>query len=208
MTTTPLGLGIVGTGGAGSLVGDAVSEASRVELRACTARTSESAHKFATRRGAAVHESLDGLLADKAVEAVYIATPNSLHHEQTEAALKAGKHVLVEKPMALRSIDAQQTVALAAQLERIVGVGFHLRHSDIFRELKRQLDSGEIGTVSLIRAEWGMPLGVLQEWKNDPVRAGAGALMGLGVHILDLMLWLTGGPVQATTSRYSAPASV
>lgn len=204
MSAAPLQLGIVGAGGAASLIAGALPDAPRVQLRACAAGTADSARRFAAPLGVPAYDTMDALLADEGIEAVYLATPNSLHHEQTHAALRAGKHVLVEKPMALLAAEAEQTMALAAELGRVVGVGFHLRHSDVFRELKDQLEGDAIGEPRLVRAAWGMPLGKLQGWKDDPARAGAGSLMGLGVHVLDLLLWLMDGdvePVAAVSDR-------
>ena len=130
--------------------------------------TAESARRFAAPLGVAAYDTMDALLADTAIEAVYLATPNSLHHAQTTAALRAGKHVLVEKPMALHAAEAEQTNALAAELGLVVGVGFHLRHSAVFRELKHQLESDAIGPPRLVRAAWGMSLGSSRAGRTTP----------------------------------------
>jgi predicted dehydrogenase len=200
MSAKPVRLAVVGTGGAATLVADAAKDVPGITMCATAASTFESAQRFATTGGAVAYDGIDALLAEESIEAVYLATPNGLHHEQTVAALDAGKHVLVEKPMSLHPSEALETVARATSVHKVVGVGFHLRHSDVFKELKLHLDAGQIGEPQLVRAAWGMALGRLSPWKEDPARAGAGSLMGLGVHILDLVLWLIGYPAEVVAS--------
>jgi predicted dehydrogenase len=112
--------------------------------------------------------------------------------------------VLVEKPMALGRREAQELAAAAAGSALVLGVGFHLRHSDVFRELKRLILAGAVGDPRFVRAAWGMPLPELSGWKQDRAQAGAGALMGLAVHLLDLVLWLVDAPVGAVTAMSDA----
>lgn len=187
-------LGIVGTGGIATLVAPAARAADGLEAVACAASRPTNAERFAREYEIPhAHADFEAMLADEDVDAVYLGTPNGLHGPQALAALAAGKHVLVEKPMAL---DVAEAVAMSEEATArglILGIGFHLRHHDVFRELKRRLDAGEIGQPSLIRASWGMAIsGTLSPWKNDPAMAGGGAWMGLGVHVLDLLRWLLG----------------
>ncbi len=192
--TRPLRLGIVGAGGAAALVGEASREADGIELRACAASTPQSAERFAREHAVPrAYASFEQLLADDDVEAVHVATPNALHHAHALAAIAAGKHVLVEKPMTLGSSEANELAAASDRRALVLGVGFHLRHSEVFRELERLLHGGAVGEPRFVRAGWGMPLPELSGWKQNRALAGAGALMGLGVHVLDLVLWLLEG---------------
>jgi predicted dehydrogenase len=189
-----LKLGIVGAGQISELMARAGHEAAGVEVIGCTARSPENAkrlaHDCAIDR---IYQSFDEMLADDEIDAVYIATPNGLHPSQTLSALGANKHVLVEKPMALTEADAVEMARAADRRELVLGVGFHVRHHAAIRELKRLLETGAIGEPRLIRVSWGMNnLSSLAPWKNDPQIAGGGAIMGIGVHVLDLCCWLLG----------------
>jgi 1,5-anhydro-D-fructose reductase (1,5-anhydro-D-mannitol-forming) len=170
------------------------------------ARSRESAARFARAHGIdRTYESFDAMLLDDALDAVYIATPNGLHPAQTLAALDAGKHVLVEKPVALTEADARAMAERADRAGLVLGAGFHLRHHHPIRELKERLDAGAIGEPTLIRASWGMNTsGALVPWKNDRKIAGGGAIMGLGVHVLDLCCWLLGDEPRTVTALSDA----
>jgi 1,5-anhydro-D-fructose reductase (1,5-anhydro-D-mannitol-forming) len=188
---SPVRIGMVGVGGVARLVGVAARSTCAVDIVACVASRRESAEAYAVEHGVArVHDDFESLLHNRTVDAVYLATPNALHAAQTLAAIAAGKHVLVEKPMALAIDDAVAMVEAAMQAERVLGVGYHLRHATVLRALHDRVHAGDIGEPKLIHAQWGMLLPALSGWKDDPRLAGAGALMGLGVHAVDLILWL------------------
>jgi predicted dehydrogenase len=131
-------------------------------------------------------DSFDALLAQPAVEVVVICTPNALHVPQAQAALQAGKHVLVQKPLALRAADAAATVALAQQVPRLLFVDYTYRFLDTVRLLR------EAKGVRAVRARFDNIYGPGSEkqWFFDPRLSGGGALTDLGVHLLDLALWL------------------
>lgn len=193
--------GFVGVGVVAKLMASLAREAARVEVVACVARTFTGAEEFAREYGLSrVHRDLESLMADDEVEAVYIATPNACHGEQALAAIDAGKHVLVEKPMALTAGEARKMAQAAERANRLLGVGFHLRHHDVFKEMKRRVDAGAVGEPRLVRATWGVVgRGTRAAWKDDRKLAGAGALMGFGVHVLDLVPWLlTDEPMTVT----------
>jgi 1,5-anhydro-D-fructose reductase (1,5-anhydro-D-mannitol-forming) len=189
-----LRLGIVGVGGLGALMARAARAALGVEPVACAASQIANAERFAAAHGIPrAHRDLEALVADDGVDAVCLGTPNGLHASQTLVALAAGKHVLVEKPMALSVADAVAMRERAEALGLVLGVGFHLRHHDVLRELKGRIDAGDVGRPILVRASWGMAIAdTLPPWKSDPRMAGGGAWMGLGVHVLDLLRWLLG----------------
>ncbi len=193
--------GFVGVGGVAGLMASLARESARVDVVACVARTPTGGEQFAREYGVSrVHRDLDSLMADDEVDAVYIATPNARHAEQALAAIHAGKHVLVEKPMALTATEARELAHAAEHANRLLGVGFHLRHHDVFKEMKRRLDAGAVGEPRLVRATWGVVgRGTRAAWKDDRKLAGAGALMGFGVHLLDLVPWLlTDEPTKVT----------
>jgi predicted dehydrogenase len=203
----PVGWGMVGVGGVAGLVGPAFATTEEAQLLAVSSRDPARARSFAATHGAAqTYDRYEDLLADPNVEVIYLGTPNWMHAEQTLRALDAGKHVLVEKPMALTVADAEGMVEASDRAGRLLGVGFHLRHHPLLIELQRRLQSGAYGRIALIQAQWGIDMAAVTGWKVDPKRAGAGSIMGLGVHLVDLMLWLTGQDVRTVIARADGPS--
>jgi predicted dehydrogenase len=199
---------MVGTGGVTGLVAPGFANAAEAQLTAVVGRDEERARSFAEQYGATtIYTRYEDLLADPSIDVVYLGTPNWLHAEQTVQALDAGKHVLVEKPMALTVADAERMVDAAQRAGRLLGVGFHLRHHPLLIELRRRLQSEEYGPITLVQAQWGIDMAAVTGWKVDPNLAGAGSIMGLGVHLIDLIHWLTGREVSAVTAWADGPSA-
>ena len=135
------------------------------------------------------------LAADPEVDAVVIGTPNALHAEQAVAFLEAGKHVLVEKPMARTVAECDRMLAAAAGSPAWLMVAHCWRfHSDVLT-LRARVAAGELGEIVKTRsygvhAHWG-PSG----WFTDPELAGGGALLDMGVHAIDTTRFLLGDPL-------------
>jgi 1,5-anhydro-D-fructose reductase (1,5-anhydro-D-mannitol-forming) len=187
-------------------VAPAIQRAANAETIGVWSRQPEHAAAFVAEQGGGqAYATLADLLADPAVEAVFIATPNSLHASHALAALQAGKHVLVEKPMATTSAEARAMTAAARAAGRRLGVGFHFRHHQLLAEAQRRIQAGEIGQVAQITAQFNLTSSppprltiAHAAWKRDPDQmGGAGALMGMGVHLIDLVSWLIGQPINA-----------
>jgi predicted dehydrogenase len=131
------------------------------------------------------------------VDAVVIATPNALHAPQAIAMLEAGKHVLVEKPMARTLAEADDMLAAARASSGFLMIAHCWRFHDDVRALRRRIAAGELGEVVKTRgygvhAGWG-PSG----WFVDPELAGGGALLDMGVHAIDTARYLLGDPEPA-----------
>jgi predicted dehydrogenase len=132
--------------------------------------------------------TVDDLLAISEVQAVYIASPNCHHTEQTIAASRAGKHVLVEKPMALTAADGQAMVDCCAAQGVKLMVGYMMRFHAHHQWLKAQMDAGALGQPVFGRAQltcWYPD--VPGAWRQDPVLGGGGAFIDMGTHCLDLL---------------------
>ena len=134
------------------------------------------------------------LVADPEVDAVIIGTPNALHAPQAIACLEAGKHVLVEKPMARTLAEAEAMNVAAAASGRRLMVAHCWRFHDDVRALRARIAGGELGEITKTRgygvhAGWG-PSG----WFTDPELAGGGALLDMGVHAIDTVRFLLGDP--------------
>ena len=128
------------------------------------------------------------------VDLVIVATPNSLHFEQTMTCLELGKHVLVEKPMATTVVDARTMVHAARAAGRVLAVGHMWRHHPDVIALRERIQQGDFG--QLVRTHgWGVHAGWGPSgWFVDPVLAGGGALIDMGIHAIDTARFLIGDP--------------
>src|SRR2546427_3216246 len=199
-----LGWGIITTGMQADLkVAPALNAAPEAELVAVYSRDQGRAEAFAQKHGAtAAHSDVQALLRDTRVEAVFIASPNALHATQTLAAARAGKHVLVEKPMATTLDDAMAMVRACRDARVKLGVGYHLRQHPGQRAAQRLIAQGVLGTIALAQGQWGFgvrgqdgppPRTGLRQWWDDPdLIGGASTMMGTGVHVIDLLRFVLG----------------
>ena len=203
-----LRVGLLGAGWVMDFHARAVAEHPGAELVAAANWREPSLAKLAARHGIPrTTTDWRELVADPEVDAVVVATPNALHAEQAIACLRAGKHVLVEKPMArvLAEADAMLAAAAASRARLMVAHCWRF-HPDVLA-LRARVAAGELGEVVKTRgygahARWG-PSG----WFTDPELAGGGALLDMGVHAIDTARFLLGDPrpvaVRATVgARY------
>ncbi len=142
------------------------------------------------------YTSADEMLRCEKLDVVSVVTPNNWHRPQTLAALEAGCHVLCEKPMALNAAEARDMLAAARRAGRRLMINFSYRFSDASMALKRQVEEGAIGEVYFARTVWHRRRGLpgLGGWFGQKALSGGGPLIDLGVHRLDLALWLMGYP--------------
>ena len=151
--------------------------------------------------------SYEEMLAMDDLDAVSVALPNFLHDVVTRAAFAAGKHVLCEKPMAMTVAGAESMVRAAAEAERKLMMHFNFRFTPQAQLLKKYVDAGELGEIYFARTGWhrrrGMP--GMGGWFCRRSLSGGGPLIDLGVHRLDLALWLMGNPepVEVMGSTYA-----
>jgi 1,5-anhydro-D-fructose reductase (1,5-anhydro-D-mannitol-forming) len=188
--------GIIGPGEiAGRSVAPALAKAEGSELYSVCGRNGAATQAFADKWGAAkAFDSLDAFLADKALDAVYIATPNNLHADQVVRAAQAGKHVLCEKPMATSVDDAQRMIEACKSSGVALGVVFQNRYHAAHIRTREIIASGTLGEIQFVSAQLcrGFPRGRWEGWRNDPVASGAGAIVAQSVHPIDLLRFLLG----------------
>ena len=151
---------------------------------------------------AGVYSEAERMLAEVRPEIVVIATPNAFHGPMTIAALRSGAHVLCEKPLALTYTEAQEMYAVAAQQQRILTVGTHLRFSAPMQAAKAQVDAGFFGKIYAARTVWQRRNGIpgFGSWFTNHDLAGGGSLLDIGIHALDRALYLMGYPEPVTVS--------
>ncbi len=143
---------------------------------------------------------LDTALEESDATAVYIATPVFLHAPQTIAALRAGRHVLCEKPMALNYAEALAMQRESEDTRRTLGIAYYRRMYPKVDRARELIEAGVIGRPVFAEAtshDWFNPLGTSRAWLADPEQSGGGPLRDTGSHRIDLMNYLFGKPINA-----------
>ncbi len=187
----PVEVGVVGLGYWGPNRLRALTELVGVSARAICDRNPDCL-RDASRRfpGAAGHTDVDVLLGDPELDAIIVATPADTHFEIASAALEAGKHVFVEKPLARSSQDAEKLAALSVDTGRVLMCGHTFIYSPPVRTVKRVIDSGELGELYFISSS-RVNLG--------PYRSDVSVLWDLAPHDLSILLhWLERSPVSVS----------
>jgi predicted dehydrogenase len=153
------------------------------------------------------YERYDEIANDPSIDVVYVVLPNSMHAEYTIRALKAGKHVLCEKPMANTPAECEQMIAAARAADRKLMIAYRLHYEPFNRELMRiARDPEELGPARIVAAEAGFPIGDPGQWRLRRKMAGGGSLMDIGIYALQAARYLTGEePVEVSAMIGSAP---
>ena len=181
------------------------------DLVAVYSRSQERAETFAENHDAkAAYDSVEEMLKDSRIDAVFVASPNALHAGHTLQAARAGKHVLTEKPLATTVEDALAMVRECKAKGVKFGTGFELRHNPGHILARDVIAKGALGRISLAQSQWGLgvrgqrdhlPRTGLREWWEQPELIGdASIMMGLGVHAVDLLRFLLRQEVTEVTA--------
>jgi UDP-N-acetyl-2-amino-2-deoxyglucuronate dehydrogenase len=211
----PVGLGIIGCGGAAAEVARAARDSGIIRIVAVHDIDRGRATDLAAAYGARVHGQRSGLLADAGVDVAYIALPHDLLAGAAIAALRAHRHVLVEKPVATTISGVRAVRAVAAATGRSVGVMFELRQVPAVRRARELVRRGAIGRIRLIRIRtlidkpppyWSSgPTGrVADPWRGSLARAGGGVILMNTIHQLDLVRMITGLDVVRVAAEIEA----
>lgn len=144
------------------------------------------------------------MLADPDVDVVCICTPSGQHAVQAAAAARAGKHVLVEKPMALSLSDADRMMATCERAGVKLGVVLQRRAEPLFRQIWHAIQAGDLGdlTLGVITMPYHRPQAYYDQadWRGTWALDGGGVLMNQGIHLVDLLVWYMGDPVDVQAS--------
>jgi predicted dehydrogenase len=189
---TRLQWGIIGPGRIAPRIARSLVENPRGTLRAVASRDLARARAFAAAHGAAVsYGSYEEVLADPAIDVVYVALPNHLHAPWSIRALDAGKHVLCEKPLALTVAEVDAIAAAAARNRRIAMEGFmYLHHPQTLAALAVAA-SGELGPLQVVSAAFSFPLATPNDPRIDPAMGG-GSLWDVGCYPVSLARRIAG----------------
>jgi len=207
----PVRYAVMSPGGWGTRYLEALRGGGLMELAGLCSRQEAVCGPLLARHGGRQFSTWEEMLADPTVEAVLLPTPHFLHHAQAKAALLAGKHVFVEKPLANRIAEAEELRALAETQGRVLAVGLQGRRTAGIRRAKALLDSGELGRVGLATVTHGSPQVHLTyrpgDWETSAETMPGGILDQLGVHYADVLAYLF-GPVRRVTgfvNRHLSP---
>ncbi|KLU06956.1 electron transport protein [Rhodopirellula islandica] len=196
--------GLIGTGDiAHKRVAAAIKDDPRSELVAVCRRSELELNQFADQH-CVPHRFTDAeqLIASPEVDAVYIATPVDCHCPQTIAAAEAGKHVLVEKPMAIDPEQCQRMITACERAGVTLGVAYYRRFYPAVERIQQLIQSGTLGRVLSIACVTGNPNRFpADDWRVVLARGGGGPLMDIGSHRLDLFLHLIGDIRSVQSSR-------
>jgi predicted dehydrogenase len=157
--------------------------------------------------GARIWTSLDEALSDAAVNAVYVATPVFLHAPQTIQSLRAGKHVLCEKPMAMNETEARSMLQVAEESGQTLGVAYYRRTYPKVDRAKKLLEAGVVGKpvlAELTSHSWFDAKENDRSWLIDPAMAGGGPLYDIASHRIDLLNFFFGQPLRVSAHLSNA----
>lgn len=194
----------------------AIQRSKNGRVRALATRFPAQARQLASEEDIArVFDSYDALLDDGEIEIVYLPLPNHLHHPWAMKALRAGKHVLCEKPLACSASEAREMASVAEDCGRLLMEAFMYRFHPRSRHIKQMVETGSIGPLRLIRSAFCYPMD--EEALKNPENArihphmGGGALLDVGCYSVSVMRWLFGAEptqVQAQAVYHSTGVDV
>lgn len=175
--SVPLRVGLIGRGMAGTVFHAPLLRAAGFDL-------------------AAIAGSADApaLIADPSIELIVIATPNESHFPLARAALQAGKHVVIDKPMTLASTDADRLIEMASAANRMLSIFHNRRWDGDFLTVRDLVETGRLGDILLYQVHWDRFRPAIKPGWRETARTGAGLLWDLGPHLIDQALVLFGAP--------------
>jgi UDP-N-acetyl-2-amino-2-deoxyglucuronate dehydrogenase len=199
----PLGVGIVGCGWAATDMARAIDALPTAVIAAAHDVNQDTAARLTARHGGALHTSLDDLLADQAVDVVYVAVPHHLLARTAHRVLSAGRHALVEKPMGIDEASVSALRYLAADRALALGVVFELRETGAVRQARQLVRAGAIGPVRAVRIRTiiDKPMTYWQSapdrdafdsWRAQRAKAGGGVVLANAIHQIDAVRYITG----------------
>lgn len=205
-----LRVAVVGMGSWGqALVESVQGKSTALKFTAGYTRTAAKAAEFCREQNIRQAASYEEILADAAIDAVLLATPNSQHSQQVVQAAAAGKHVFCEKPFTLNAAAARTAIDAARQAGIVLGVGFNRRFHPSIVELRNRVKAGRFGVIASIVAELTATSGFYRpadSWRWSAEEEPAGAMAGIGVHLVDAMIDLVGPVIEVMCTSVNRAA--
>lgn len=201
-------IGIIGVGTIGSVHAEAYAKVPESQVVALCDILPDRLQEKGKRHGVTrLYETHQALLADPEIEAVSVCVPNRMHAPIAIDAFKAGKHVLLEKPMAMSQKEGVAIVAARDAARKVLTMGMVRRQSPDAEVVKQAIDSGKLGDIYQIRIRLIRRRGIpgLGGWFTTKGESGGGGLIDIGVHFFDLAMWTTGlwNPTRVSAKVYS-----
>lgn len=203
----PLRLGLIGAGGIGEVHADAARRAGWSVAAVLDPDAARRGAIVAAHSGCREATDLEGMLSDRSLDAIAIATPNVTHRPIAEAALAAGFPVLLEKPAGLNAAECERLEVAERASGRVLQIGLVCRSTPVAHAVRSIVASGRLGRIYQARASLHRRRGIpgLGGWFTDRSKSGGGPLIDLGVHVIDLVLHVLGQPkaLRASGATYA-----
>jgi predicted dehydrogenase len=200
----PLRVASIGLGRWGHALAEAAAKSDRVRIVTCFTRTEEKRRAFADRFGCDHDASLDAVLERGDVDGVVITAPNRHHREIAEAAANAGKHVFVDKPIALEIADARAKIRACDDAGVTLAVGASSRFLRGHRVCRRLIEEGALGNLAMVEANYSNARGLhytKADWQWYATGSPGGPLMQVAIHQIDNFLYLF-GPMKRVSAEF------
>ncbi|GAA4315254.1 Gfo/Idh/MocA family oxidoreductase [Compostibacter hankyongensis] len=202
-----LRVAILGLGGYGGRVAEAMQSCKRARLVGLVSGTPEKLSTWGTRynipeKNRYNYENFDRIKDNPDIDVVYVITPNSLHHDHVIRAAKAGKHVISEKPMSLNAQMGQEMVDACKKAGVKLLVGYRMHFEPRTLEVVRMRKNGEFGKIMFFQGQCGFKIGDPTQWRLKKDMAGGGSLMDIGIYAINGARYMTGeDPVWVTAQE-------
>lgn len=204
-----LTIALCGLGQYATILKDSIRQSRYCQLGGIITGTPDKAQQWKSEVGLAdkniySYQTFDQIKHNPDIDLVYIALPNGLHKEYAIRAAQAGKHVIVEKPMALTQTDCQQMIAACQKAGVQLAVGYRLHYEPHHREIQRLGQHKVLGPVRLIEASLGYRLADISptDWHLSKAMAGGGPLMNIGIYCVQSARYVLGEEPIAVTAQY------
>lgn len=187
-------VGLIGAGLQGWRRARAVKEFTDTELVVLADIDKDAASLLANEMRCEATDNWEDVVSRKDIEVILVCTPNNLHALMSIAALKEGKHVLCEKPLARNPDEAKKMVDTALEYGVRLKCGFNLRYHPGISQAREWFERGMMGEMNFIRCRYGIGgrPGYDEEWRTEKETAGGGELLDQGIHVIDLFRWFMG----------------
>lgn len=201
-----LRVAIMGLGSYGTRVAEAMLSCTKAKLTGVISGTPSKIkdwqNKYAIpEKNCYNYENFDNIKNNPDIDAVYVITPNALHHSQVIRVAKAGKHVICEKPMAVNAKQGQEMVDACKNANVKLLVGYRMHFEPKTLEIIRMRNEGEFGKVLFFQGLCGFRIGNPSQWRLNPILAGGGAMMDIGIYAINGARYMVGEDPQWVTAQ-------
>ncbi len=208
----PLRVAIMGLGSYGTRVADAMQACTRARLVGAVSGTSSKIKNWQTKynipeKNCYNYQNFSNIKSNPEIDAVYVITPNSLHHDQVIQAAQAGKHVICEKPMAINAKEGQEMVDACKKAGVKLLVGYRMHFEPKTLEIVRMRREGEMGKILFFQGLSGFRIGDPNQWRLNKQLAGGGAMMDIGIYSINAARYMVGEePIWVTAQETKTDA--